>query len=259
LLSERSKILVMAENNLQDDAILGENGLVDMGFGAIGGLNPVFGNLYAGLKGARAQKVKEGQINDYSSNLDTWYNTEKNKDYLQSNVASNVLTKIGNKLRENQNQVANQQAITGGTDEAALAAKTAAQGKYNEAVGDIAAMGTARQDQVEGRYQNQGIQMLDRKTGLQDQKVQAAQTMQENNEQTMNSILSAATGGLGGVATAATGNTQMGVMGGKSANQVVDAGVASLATPKPANLGGWDSHGFNVDTSMYEDPFSINL
>lgn len=191
----------MAENNFIDNEILGENGLVDTAFGTIVGLSPVFGNLYAGLKSAKAFKQKEKNIKDFSSNLETWYDTESNKDYLQSNVASNVLTRIGEKMKQNNNLAQQQQAVTGATDESVLAAKANANKAYNEAAGNVAAMGTARQDQVEGRYMNQNMGILDMKNQVQDQKVAAAQTMQKNNEETMNSIVSALTGGMGGVAT----------------------------------------------------------
>lgn len=238
----------MAENNLIDNPIVGENGFVDTAFGAIGGLNPVFGNLYAGLKGANAMKQKDRNIQDFSSNLETWNDTERNKDYLQSNVASNVLTKIGEKMRQNNNLAQQQQAVTGATDESVLAAKANANKAFNETAGNIAAMGTARQDQVESRYMNQNMGILDRENQVQDQKVAAAQTMQKNNEETMNSVLSAMTGGMGGAATQAVGNTPMQVMGGQTTNQFFDQGVADLQAPQATNLGAWNTHGFDVST-----------
>ena len=83
-------------------------------------------------------------------------------------------------MKQNNNLAQQQQAVTGATDESVLAAKANANKAYNETAGNIAAMGTARQDQVEGRYMRQNMGILDRKNQVQDQKVAAAQTMQKN-------------------------------------------------------------------------------
>lgn len=188
-------------------------GVADGVFSFAGGMNPVLGNIMAGMKNAEASKKKEALVNDYSTNLDTWYNKRMNQDFLDSNAANSVLTRIGEQLKNRNNIAEKQAATTGATNEATLAAKTANQGQHNDVVSRLAAMGTAREDQVEGRYMNQLPQIFQMKTGILDDKIAAAQTQAANSNETMNSMLSLGANivapGSGTAFTAMSGNPTM--------------------------------------------------
>ena len=165
------------------------------------GMNPILGNIIAGWKSSRASRAKEGLINDYSADTTAKYNNLVNRDYMDSNMASSVMTRIKDQLKNANSMADKQQATTGATNEATLAAKTANQGTFNNAVGQIAAMGTAREDQLLGQQQNAENTILGLKVGLQNDKIAAAQTQQANNNATMQSMLDigsmAAGGGVG--------------------------------------------------------------
>jgi hypothetical protein len=162
----------------------------DIAFSAYGGINPVFGNIYSGVKNAEATREKGQLVDDYESNINTWFNNAKNQDFLQTSAAKGILTRLEDNLR-NANQMQDKQAATtGATNEAVLAAKSVNQDKFNEGAGTLAAAGTARQDAIEASYMKQLPTILQAKTGILDNQIAAAQTQQQNNGNTMNGIMS---------------------------------------------------------------------
>lgn len=156
----------------------------------LGGINPIYGNILAGIKNADAQKKKEQLIADYGANAEARYNTLANQDFLDTNVASSIMTRIKENLKNANNMADKQAATTGATNEATLAAKTANQKQYNDVVSQVAGMGTARADQIEARHQNQEGQILGLNVGLANDDIAAAQTQAANANETMNSMMS---------------------------------------------------------------------
>lgn len=172
---------------------------LDMGMGLYGGINPIAGNLWAGMKNAEASRAKEALTEDYAANLDAWYNQKANEDFLNTNAASSALTRIYNRMNEQNNLVDKNAATTGATNEASLAAKTNNTAAANEATSQIAAMGTARADQADAQYQQQQPLVYQMKAGILNDKIQAAQKQQENSNQLMNSYMSVLSGGITGL------------------------------------------------------------
>lgn len=166
------------------------DGVADGIFSAYGGVNPIFGNIYAGMRNAEATKQKEGLIEDYGANLNTFFDKRMNQDFMDSSAASSFMTRIKDNLI-NQNRNADKMAATtGATNEANLATKTANQAQFNDIASRVAGMGTASQDMWASRYLSSQPELLKLKTGVLDDRIAAAQTQQANSAETTNSILS---------------------------------------------------------------------
>jgi hypothetical protein len=207
-------------------------GIGDGIFSAYGGINPIFGNIMAGMKNAEAQKKKESLIANYGANAEAKYNQMANQDFLDTNVASSMMTRIKERLKNANNMADKQAATTGATNEAILAAKTANQGQFNDVVSQVAGMGTARADQIEGRHMNQEGQILGLNVGLANDDIQAAQTQAANANSTMQSIIGAAStlSGVPGVGAIAGGGSNQ-LMGGLSADQALTNTSVQIAAP----------------------------
>jgi hypothetical protein len=213
------------------------DGIADIGLGVLGGVNPILGGVLAAMKNAAAQKKKETQINDYAANANAKYNKLVNQDYLDSNTGRSMMTRITGQLKNANNLADKQAATTGATNESTLAAKTPNQGQYNDVVSNIAGMATAREDQMIGRQQNAQNNIFGLKTGIQDDKVKAAQTQAENSNSTMQSLLDVASTFIGSHGTTpdkiadegSTGGNQL--MGGLSADQALTNTSVQMAAP----------------------------
>lgn len=164
--------------------------IADIGLSAFGGINPIFGNIYAGFKNAEATKQKDQMINDYSTEMETWKNNAMNRDFLDTSAASSIMTALKQNQQQQALQREKQAAATGATDESKIAAQSASQQGYNDVVSRLAAMGTARQNEVEGRYLSMKPNIMGLKTGMLDQKIEAAQNQQANSAEAMSSIMS---------------------------------------------------------------------
>jgi hypothetical protein len=88
-------------------------------------------------------KTRQDALKAESDKLANYYKEKQSQDYFKTAPALNVLTNL-NKLRQkNATRVSSQAAMTGATDEAALASNAAAQEGYNTAVADL---GTKAED-----------------------------------------------------------------------------------------------------------------
>lgn len=147
------------------------------------------GNVYSGIKSAKAVKEQKGLINDFDGDIQSWYDTNYNQDFLGTNVASSILTRSQQQLRDANMAAENKGAVTGATTEANLASKTANQKQYANNINRLAAMGTARQGQVEGRYMAAKPFVLSQKTGMLDKDIESAQNMAQNSGNLMDSVM----------------------------------------------------------------------
>ena len=156
--------------------------------GAIGGYlgsNPLTSGIYSGIKNAEAAEKQDNLVADRSNRLDNWYNEAMGRDFLDSNVASSVFNKSLEQLKDANKKTENKGAITGATNEAELASKTANQKNFSNSMSSIASMGTAYKDRIEGRYQSQMNDVFKSKMGLLERDIESAQNTGANSDQLM--------------------------------------------------------------------------
>ena len=136
--------------------------LLTLGLSAAGLLANVFGQSQAARQTKKAEGVLEGQIADLSA----WRDTEVNRPFLESNVGRSVITKATDQFKDQAKQAESAASVLGASDESVIATK----GKAKDALGDVfsnvARYGAAREDQIEGRYQNTLSNLLGQKTNM---------------------------------------------------------------------------------------------
>jgi hypothetical protein len=108
----------------------------------------------------------EGIVDEQVSDLTSWYDTEKNKDFLESNVASSAINKVLEDIEDRNRQVESTSAITGASDASKIASKAKSQEQFGDTIRDIASYGTAREDRIEDRYRTNLSQLMGQKTNI---------------------------------------------------------------------------------------------
>ena len=147
-----------------------------IGLSAAGLLANLFGQHKAGQATNEQSNLVNGQIADLTS----WYDTQKNQPYVDSNVGRSVITRALETFKQQAKNAESTAAVTGASDEAQIAVKGNAQNALGDVFSKIAAYGTQRQDDVENRYRSNLGQLLYTKMGLQGQKAQGAANLAGN-------------------------------------------------------------------------------
>jgi hypothetical protein len=150
---------------------------------------PIFGNIYAGLVNAKSVEKKKGEIADFGQKSDLWYDQQYNQDQMGTNVAQAALEKARENLLRTNQQTENTAAVTGATPENVLASKTQNQKQYGDVVTNLAAMGTARQDNIADKHRAEKMKMLGLNLGEHDADIASAQTQMQNSQKQMDAMM----------------------------------------------------------------------
>lgn len=135
---------------------------VPIGIGAAG----LFGQVFGGIKSGQAAREAEGIIQGQVDDLTAWYDTEKNRDFLQSNLGRSVINRVLENIEDQSRGAESAAAITGASDASKIAAKAKGQEQFSDVVKDLASYGTARQDRIEDRYRSNLTNLLGQQTNL---------------------------------------------------------------------------------------------
>lgn len=163
--------------------------IIDGAAGAYSAVNPIFGAMYGAYKNAEAVKQKENEVEQYKTDIDTWYDKNYNQDFLSTNVGKAALERTREQMFDTNKQADNAKVVTGGTDEAVLAAKTKNNDMFSETVNKLAAMGTARQDRVDSINRQQKLGLFNTKMGMHDDNIASAQQFQKNSGEQLSGIM----------------------------------------------------------------------
>ena len=132
----------------------------------------LFGQVLGGAKSGQAQDQAEGFVNKQVNDLTSWYDTEKNKDFLQSNIGSSAINKVLEDIETRNKTIESGAAVTGASDASVIAQKAKSQEQLSDTVKDLASYGTAREDRVEGRYRANMTNLMGQKTNIAMNKAQ---------------------------------------------------------------------------------------
>ena len=132
------------------------------------------GKIFGGIKSGQQMKQAEGIVDKQVSDLTAWYDTEKNRDFLQSNLGSAAMNKVLQDIEQRNQQIESTAAVTGASDAAKIAQKAKSQEQFGNVVKDLASYGTARGDRIEGRYRSGIGQLMGQKVNLATGRAQSA-------------------------------------------------------------------------------------
>ena len=128
--------------------------------GIIGGAAGALGGIFGGISKNKMLKKQMAMIKKQKRENQDWYDRRYNEDATQRVDAQAILTQTADMIRRRNQQSAGTQAVMGGTEESAAAAKEANAKALSDATSQIAVAGAQRKDQIESQYR-EGQHQLD--------------------------------------------------------------------------------------------------
>ena len=138
--------------------------------GIIGGTAGALGGIFGGISKNKMLKKQMAMIKEQKRENQDWYDRRYNEDSTQRADAQAILTQTADMIRRRNQQSAGTQAVMGGTEESAAAAKKANAKALSDATSQIAVAGAQRKDQIEGQYRERQQQLDETLRQLQGQK-----------------------------------------------------------------------------------------
>ena len=139
----------------------------------------LFTQILGGVKSGQAMDKANTLLNNRVNDFTAWYNTERNRDFLQSNLGSSIMNRIVKGVEDQNKTTESTGAITGASDAATLAAKGATQEAAAEAIGRVAEVGTQREQVLDSQF-NAGMNVLTgQQIGMQQQAAANAANLTE--------------------------------------------------------------------------------
>ena len=138
--------------------------------GIIGGTAGALGGIFGGISKNKMLKKQMAMIKEQKRENQDWYDRRYNEDSTQRADAQAILSQTADMIRRRNQQSAGTQAVMGGTEESAAAAKDANSKALADATSQIAVAGAQRKDQIEGQYRERQQQLDETLRQLQGQK-----------------------------------------------------------------------------------------
>ena len=139
--------------------------------GIIGGSVGALGGIFGGISKNKKLKKMRKMINEQKRENQNWYDRRYNEDATQRADAQAILTQTADMIKRRNQQSAGTQAVMGGTEESAAAAKEANAKALSDATSNIAVAGAQRKDQIEGQYRERQNQLDEQLRQLEGEKV----------------------------------------------------------------------------------------
>lgn len=110
------------------------------------------GQIFSAFKGGQQYDKNQRILNDLKAENEMFYNTNVNRDFLETNAAKGIFERLRKQYRDVNKNAENTAAVTGATPEAEIAMKSENQENYNEAVNQIAGQATQYQQNQQAMY-----------------------------------------------------------------------------------------------------------
>jgi hypothetical protein len=119
-------------------------------------------SLFGSLKSAQANQAIDSDIARQRSELQVWYDKEYNQNYLQSDKAKSTIEILRRQMEEQMKKVAQNNAITGASDERRVAMADRLQKGMADNTTRLAGYGTRYKDMIRREYQglNQNLNQV---------------------------------------------------------------------------------------------------
>lgn len=124
------------------------------------------------IKGGQHMAEADQSLQDEKAGLKAWYETETNKDFMESDVTRSALSKVLENIESQNKQSESAGAITGATDAAKIATKAKTQQQYGDTVKSLASYGTQRRDRLDTNYRSDLSRLMGVERGIATGKAQ---------------------------------------------------------------------------------------
>lgn len=146
----------------------------------------IAGQIFGAIQGAKARKKQQKLLDQQQQENKSFYDNNANKDFLQTNVAKDVVTKSKEALVDDRKNVAGRAAITGASDEAIAAGNAKVSKNYTDQLGRLAGMGTQYQNEQQRMYRGIKSNLDQNQSNIYSQEAESAANLGANAGDLMN-------------------------------------------------------------------------
>jgi hypothetical protein len=150
-------------------------------------IGSVVSGLFGTIGSARANNKIDEQLRRRRSELDTWYDKEYNTPFLDTTQGKSAIQTLRTQYDDMMKKTAQNNAISGASDEMKVATADKAQRGYADSINKIAGYGTEYQDAIRREYTGQKI-------GLDNLEAQNLQGKSQNWSNLMSNAMNAGIG-----------------------------------------------------------------
>ena len=119
----------------------------------------------------RQMRGIENKVKNWNAENESWYNTEMNRDYTQTDEAKNMLRQLREEMDRQTARSGNNNIISGGTVEAEAADREGRSKALSNLLGNIGGMATAYKDRATSRYLNNQAGLRQLEMGIDQQRL----------------------------------------------------------------------------------------
>jgi hypothetical protein len=149
------------------------------------------GNLYGQSQSQKAQARTDAALGQRMNDLDSVFNKNYYQDYLDTDVARSAISRMNTQMKDSATALRNSAVAGGATPEAVIAGQGELQKRYNEALGNMAGMGTQYKDNMLNRHDILQQSLFGQKYNALQQQVNKWGNFQSNVTNASNGILGA--------------------------------------------------------------------
>ncbi len=154
--------------------------------------------VYGGVKSAKARRKQRRLLEQRKGDIDNTFNREYYQDFLEREQSKSFLSRLREQMKDANKIADNSAVVTGATNEAKIAQKSALQKNYANAVNQLAGMATAHKDRTLNWYENAKNGIYGQRQGMLDHSAQQWSNFMNNALGASASFAGMAGGGAGG-------------------------------------------------------------
>lgn len=151
----------------------------------------VGGSILSQIMANKAQKKSDAYLTQRRNDLAGKLNYSQNVDYLNTDAARNVLSRVRKNMDETSKAVQNSAIQGGATPEAVIATQGKLQDKYQDAVTGVAAQGDSIKQRDKYMYENMGANLDNQQQANLNQKIANAGQVGANFSNASGAVLNA--------------------------------------------------------------------
>lgn len=157
--------------------------------GAIGAVAGLASTVFGAVQQKKAAENQEKLLKEQQAKQEAWYNRNYYQDYLNSVEGQNAIKQYKDLWAERTREARARQVISGGTPaQAAAVAEAGAEGLGNM-MGNLAAQGAARKQQIDAQMLGMDANMTNQRGAIEEARQQAGANLVSNGIGTMTSSL----------------------------------------------------------------------
>lgn len=184
---------------------------------AIAAVASLAGSIWGGIKSAKARRKQRELLEKREKEINNVFNREYYQDFLEREQSKSFLAQLRERMKDATKVAGNSAVVTGATDEAKIAQKSALQKNYAGAINQLAGMATQHKDNILNWHQNAKAGIYGQRQGMLKHEAQQWTNF-------MNNALGAASS-FSGMTGSGSGNSSGSMKGVAAANRGVGIGM----------------------------------